>query len=116
MSAPGVRNFLRAQMDIIETEDSDTPDDADKSAVTTPQIEAGDSPDEQAEKARLATTALATHADSINLPSEAIQFETEEYAAISASCSALAVSPRTMKRLVNVFKLLKIIWYRQGGR
>jgi predicted KAP-like P-loop ATPase len=46
------------------------------------------------------------------LPTETIYFSEEEYHIITECCSVYNVSPRTMKRLVNVFKLLKIIWYR----
>jgi len=48
------------------------------------------------------------------LPTEPLDFSGEDHQLISQSCAAFDVSPRTMKRLVNVFKLLKIIWYRQG--
>ena len=71
-------------------------------------------PEDEETKARLAVSAQSMHAQSTELPTKVIKFTAEELAAVSASSSSLAVSPRTMKRLVNVFKLLKIIWYRQG--
>jgi len=46
------------------------------------------------------------------LPTETLHFSEQEYKTITTCCSEFDVSPRTMKRLVNVFKLLKIIWYR----
>lgn len=46
------------------------------------------------------------------LPTETLHFSKEEYEMIAECCSVFDVSPRTMKRLVNVFKLMKIIWYR----
>jgi hypothetical protein len=48
------------------------------------------------------------------LPTETLEFYIEDHELISTCCVSFEVSPRTMKRLVNVFKLLKIIWYRQG--
>jgi len=48
------------------------------------------------------------------LPTRVLQFSLDDHELISGCCAAFEVSPRTMKRLVNVFKLLKIIWYRQG--
>jgi hypothetical protein len=48
------------------------------------------------------------------LPTRTLRFSVDDHELISACCASFEVSPRTMKRLVNVFKLLKIIWYRQG--
>jgi hypothetical protein len=48
------------------------------------------------------------------LPNRTLRFSVNDHELISACCASFEVSPRTMKRLVNVFKLLKIIWYRQG--
>lgn len=117
VSAPAARKYLHSQMDIDEQSEIETSEGKAEQPQTGLAREPGDKADEQAEKARLSASAQAaqtTQTDSISLPTQAIQFEPEEYAAISESCSAVAVSPRTMKRLVNVFKLLKIIWYRQG--
>jgi predicted KAP-like P-loop ATPase len=115
VSAPAIKSFLRSQMEIIEPEERRQ--QGPKEEVTPPpesRAGEGDSADEQAVKARLLASARFSKAESTELPTEVIQFDSAEYAAISAACSALAVSPRAMKRLVNVFKLLKIIWYRQG--
>jgi predicted KAP-like P-loop ATPase len=113
VSALAIRSFLRSQMEIVEPEEPAT---LDEQAVPPPTTSVGedDTADEQAKKARLSTSARSSQAESTDLPQEVIQFEPNEYTAISAACSVLAVSPRTMKRLVNVFKLLKIIWHRQG--
>lgn len=46
------------------------------------------------------------------LPTDTIYFSKDEYEMMTQCCSVFDVSPRTMKRLVNVFKLFKIIWYR----
>jgi len=114
VSAPAVRKYLHSQMDIDEKIAIETAAGEEQAQQPGLPPEPADDADEQTTKARLTASAQAAQTESIRLPSEAIQFEPEEYAAISESCSALAVSPRTMKRLVNVFKLLKIIWYRQG--
>jgi hypothetical protein len=113
VSTPAIKSFLRSQMEIVEEETEEKV--ADEQQPQVEQAPGGDdSPDDQAKKARLSASAQASQSKPADLPTEVIQFETDEYTAISAACSALAVSPRTMKRLVNVFKLLKIIWYRQG--
>jgi hypothetical protein len=120
VSAPAVRKYLHSQMDIGEKSEIETSEGKAEQQQTGFAREPGNKADKQAEKARLSASAQAaqaaqtTQTESISLPTQVIQFEPEEYAALSESCSAVAVSPRTMKRLVNVFKLLKIIWYRQG--
>jgi hypothetical protein len=48
------------------------------------------------------------------LPTRTLRFSVDDHKLISECCASFEVNPRTMKRLVNVFKLLKIIWYRQG--
>lgn len=114
VSEPGVRKFMRSQMDIFEPrpdEQDDQAEDQEEENITSEPMETAE---KQVEKARLAASARAAHTEPVMVSPETIQFDAEEYAAITESCSALAVSPRTMKRLVNVFKLLKLIWYRQG--
>ncbi len=48
------------------------------------------------------------------LPESAQAFSTDELELLEACCRAAEVSPRSGKRLVNVFKLLKIIWFHRG--
>jgi hypothetical protein len=48
------------------------------------------------------------------LPENAQAFTTEELGLLVACCNAAEVSPRSAKRLVNVFKLMKIIWFHRG--
>jgi hypothetical protein len=112
VAAEGVERYLSSQMDVLEEERPGAPEE--EEAEDLEALETGDSADQQAAKARLAESAQAAFSESITLPTRALEFDPEEYVAISAACSALPVSPRTMKRLVNVFKLLKIIWYRKG--
>lgn len=119
VSAPAIRSFLRSQMELVETDSDRPPDQIEPVLQIEPQnVATGDTEDYMPEgeetKARLAVSAQSTHAQHTELPTQVIKFTAEELAAVSASSSSLAVSPRTMKRLVNVFKLLKIIWYRQG--
>jgi hypothetical protein len=112
-SKMAIKSYLRTQMEVHEP--AETTESKEQVIPSAEEQNTGiDSADEQVKKARLSAAAQATQAESTELPNEVIHFTPEEYAAISNSCSALAVSPRTMKRLVNVFKLLKIIWHRQG--
>jgi hypothetical protein len=112
-SKMAIKSYLRTQMEVHEPAEAAEPRKPVISSIEE-QTTGIDSADEQVKKARLSAAAQATQLESTELPNEVIHFTPEEYAAISNSCSALAVSPRTMKRLVNVFKLLKIIWHRQG--
>jgi hypothetical protein len=115
VSEHGVGKFMRSQMEIREKVKPKKKDNIDEETGTeNTDLETKNTAEDQIKRARLAVSAQATRTDSITVSPKAIQFDPEEYAAITESCSALAVSPRTMKRLVNVFKLLKLIWYRQG--
>lgn len=46
------------------------------------------------------------------LPDSVARFAAEELNHLVSCCQAVELSPRTMKRLVNIYKLLKIFWYR----
>lgn len=48
-----------------------------------------------------------------SLPPKAMQFTTEEHEALEDLCQRIDVTPRSAKRLVNVFKVMKIVWYRR---
>ena len=48
------------------------------------------------------------------VPLEIIRFEPDEPGLLARCCNSTIVSPRAAKRLINVFKLLKIIWNRRG--
>lgn len=53
-------------------------------------------------------------ADEAPMPTSVQHFKLEELEVLNKCCKAAEVSPRTGKRLVNVFKLLKIIWHHRG--
>ena len=46
------------------------------------------------------------------LPSDVRALGSEELEMVAQCCSAVAIGPRAVKRLANVFKILKITWYR----
>ncbi|MBX3056688.1 MAG: hypothetical protein KF770_09475 [Anaerolineae bacterium] len=50
-----------------------------------------------------------------DLPVQAIEISPDEYARMKNCCQRIAMTPRAIKRLANVYKLLKIIWYREGN-
>ncbi len=50
-----------------------------------------------------------------DLPVQAIEISPDEYTRMQTCCQQVAMTPRAIKRLANVYKLLKIIWYREGS-
>jgi len=48
----------------------------------------------------------------IELPAAVIQFKQEDLDDLAACCQKIMLTPRSIKRLVNVFKLMKIFWFR----
>ncbi|MEM7024341.1 MAG: P-loop NTPase fold protein, partial [Pseudomonadota bacterium] len=123
VAEPAVSSFLWSQMSPEDPVTTDRPPAArtggmdDRSGVQTEPGEPAGSrqPDrlQQGEESRTPTTG-PYRTELRVLPTETKKFSSQDHALISACCAAFEVSPRTMKRLVNVFKLLKIIWYRQG--
>ena len=114
VSAPAAGSFLRSLMEIAEideirTDEQPTSEPGDQ-ATTPPN---GPDSDAEDESSRV-VPARAYGTEEAMLPTEVIKFSNEEHRLISISCSFIELSPRAMKRLVNVFKLMKIIWYRQG--
>ena len=50
----------------------------------------------------------------LDLPPDVIAFTQEEYDVIREVCQAVQLTPRSLKRIVNVMKLIKIFWHRAG--
>jgi len=48
----------------------------------------------------------------VELPPAVIRFKHEDLLDLTACCQQIPLSPRSIKRLVNVFKLMKIFWFR----
>lgn len=46
------------------------------------------------------------------LPSAVIQFKQDDLEDLAVCCQKITLTPRSIKRLVNVFKLMKIFWFR----
>jgi predicted KAP-like P-loop ATPase len=49
-----------------------------------------------------------------DLPPQILKFSKEEFNTVLACCQHVDLSPRTLKRLINVYKLFKIIWFRSN--
>ncbi len=106
-SAPAVGSFLRAQMEVEEPPGA-------AEAPAAPAQPAGEAAAGAEEEKRPARATGATRTELRVLPTKVLKFDPAEHEAIRLCCTAVSVSPRTIKRLANVFKLMKILWYRQG--
>jgi hypothetical protein len=114
VSVAGIKRFLSVQMD-FEPQASGEQGPEPGAVTTTPVDQTDDAKaGDQAQNAKLAESVSAVRAQPVSLPTSVLKFEADDYAVISESCSTIVVSPRAMKRLVNVFKLMKIIWHGQG--
>lgn len=49
------------------------------------------------------------------IPYRALRFDSEEHTMLSGCCYQVGISPRAMRRQLNVFKILKIIWHRSSS-
>ena len=54
----------------------------------------------------------APEPEPIELPAAIVQFKQEDLEDLAACCQKVILTPRSIKRLVNVFKLMKIFWFR----
>lgn len=115
-----VGGFLRAQMSPLwidgnghGEQDAGAPATSGAAHVAAGADDGGADELEVGERPRLAEP-RPSYSELRALPTRTQHFTTGDLALMSECCKAFDVSPRTMKRLVNVFKLLKIIWFRRG--
>ncbi|RCJ27120.1 hypothetical protein A6770_02885 [Nostoc minutum NIES-26] len=73
------------------------------------------------ERGRTTQTAERFNQESTNeqklikaLPLQVIKFTQEEFNTVLECCRHVDLSPRTLKRLINVYKLFKIVWFRSS--
>jgi len=124
VSEPAVSSFLWSQMSPekpVAGSESRLAAPPGAASATQPAVPEPGSPGEPPEKTKLkegeesrTPSAHPYQSELRVLPTKTLQFSINDHELISACCASFEVSPRTMKRLVNVFKLLKIIWFRQG--
>ncbi|MCI0682976.1 MAG: hypothetical protein L0Y71_12820 [Gemmataceae bacterium] len=88
--------FLSAHMDVA--------------ASKQPRSEAAkEKQEDQGSKEDAASVAAATAKP---ITAEVVQFTTDELQWVTACCERVPLTPRAIKRVVNAFKLLKIVWHR----
>lgn len=96
-----LERFLRGQMDVaVETRESSGVAPAVGAEGTAPS---GSAPTES--RSELSDTGAP-------LPPEVLTFDSEELGWLRDAAARVAISPRALKRVINAFKLLKIVWYR----
>ncbi len=100
-----MRSFLEKQM-IFEDEEVQT-DDTGAAGQETNGV------GEKAQKVVFRSFSTAEDEDKL-LPESLKAFKKEELELQEKCCKTADVRPRAAKRLVNVFKLLKIIWFHRG--
>jgi len=98
-----VRTYLRSQMEIEERETESTEKLSSGEPGSKPRYRTG-APREEAPENDL------EH----RLPRDVIKFTQEEFKIIEETCGSIGLTPRSVKRLVNVYKILKIIWFRSN--
>ena len=119
-----LRNYLKAQMDIL-------PPPALAPRATTPSepVARGRkrralqeaAPAEAVLKEPAPMQAPPSSASSqaasvvIDLPPEVVKFQQEDLDDLVLCCRQVDLTPRSIKRLVNVFKLIEIYWFRASG-
>jgi hypothetical protein len=134
MEPAGVQNFLQQQMQIEtaaaeEKQASATtakkPKAEQKSATDegkTPETPAkapdGQESAEAAKQSQAAATGqqAQTASQPVEFSAEVIKFRQGDLDDLTVCCQQVDLTPRSVKRLVNVLKLIKIFWFRsQGG-
>lgn len=121
IQSSAMEGFLSSQMDIRKAEEERrTVEDTGRTDIGAPtDTEAAepstDSTQRAVPNAATAPTAKA-HArkEKRPVPRAIVKFEDDEPGLLAECCNAVIISPRAAKRLVNVFKLLKIIWNRRN--
>ncbi len=114
VAASEVGSFLWSQMSPEVPEDELPETDVQSPAPVGDEGEGDQQEDFESGEASRVPVARSNQTELRILPTKTLRFSIDDHKLISECCASFEVSPRTMKRLVNVFKLLKIIWYREG--
>ena len=69
-------------------------------------------PEPKKEKPAEIAAPVALQVPQIELPAAVIRFKPEDLDDLTICCQKIPLTPRSIKRMVNVFKLMKIFWFR----
>jgi hypothetical protein len=125
IESENLQKYLNAQMDIeaVLAQVNAAPSGSEASAISgvaqgtasvTGNLEASaPQADNQTTGTGEESQSAASHtSEEIELPTAVIQFKQEDLLDLTACCQRVALTPRSIKRLVNVLKLMKIFWFR----
>jgi hypothetical protein len=129
ISPRAMPKFLQAQMDILQpveataagsqtvmqVSDAATGPGAPSASPVTPERQVTD---QVAEDPGQVPVQVSEHAVQVEVPlsPEIVRFTPEDYQDLTACCTLINLTPRSTKRLVNVFKLIEVFWFRKLGR
>jgi hypothetical protein len=106
--------YLNSQMDIIQAEGPGPRPGPDLTGNLVPVAVAPTA--RKSKKKPAHPTPLQTSTEikpPANLPPGVVKFKPEDYDDLLRCCRVAALTPRSVKRLVNVLKLIKIFWFRR---
>ncbi|MDZ8054714.1 MAG: P-loop NTPase fold protein [Aulosira sp. ZfuVER01] len=116
-----LKNYLEAQMQYDKGEVEDINDKKLTPDIDESQPERNEGTRQIVARGTVNNTADDSKAESDDktelmedLPLQVIEFTKEEFDTVHECCQHIDLSPRTLKRLINVYKLFKIIWFRSS--
>ncbi len=114
IDSSAVRKFLEAQVEMETAVSKES-----MKSENNQDSDAGEKDQKDKTVAEVPTAALPFCAEingekSTPIPRKTLEFKSEEINLLSECCTAVNVNPRAAKRLANIYKLLKIIWYRRN--
>jgi hypothetical protein len=123
-----LRTFLEAQMEMVAHdggEESDRQEDETKDYEETTAVSHATESDDQADDGQKTpdSTSLSTDeethdedetttATAASISPQVVKFHVEDFADLENACVSMGLTPRSIKRLINVLKLMKVFWFR----
>ncbi|NEO85060.1 MAG: hypothetical protein F6J87_12535 [Spirulina sp. SIO3F2] len=107
ITGDALKDYLRAT---IGDENIIAPEKEETIAQTDIQLPTSEAPEQESEPILLEDE--PERPDSEQQLPEVVKFTTEELDELWNYCREVDLSPRTAKRLINIYKILKIIWFR----
>ncbi len=119
----GLKNYLDQQMDVQLTEPGDVSSGSGQLAAGADLVNLSESGDDegQPDPVKIEDNVVDSSQEIIqqiperDLTLEVIRFQPSDKRDLEACCNQIQLTPRSVKRLVNVFKLVKIFWFRKYG-
>jgi len=116
-----VRSFLQKQMDVMKEESRRQEVEAVAGEQSGDGYKPGDGGEQfepepsNNEKEAKETTSGVESTPLADLPPEVIRFQPEDLDDLEQCCRQIDLTPRSVKRLINVLKLVEVFWFRTLG-